>query len=334
MPRPAEQEEAVNADSFLDIVASVVSVMIIMVMMTGLKIKNSPQSAEPSGAVARARADLDQKQADELALNRDVKKIAAAMEQVQARTAAVQRDRDVLSLAVTTLDQQLRGAHQKAAHQAGDPQWEAKLLEARNRLEILNHQREALEKAPQQSVEIDSFTTPLGHTVDGREVHFQLSHGRIAYVPLTELVQKAAADLKEKAHRLSERPELTNTLPPEQGYRLTYTVRLRPPTTEEIQESGNQRPRLEDRLVFTPVVEGLGETIDEALQPGSQFHQALADRRAKDATVTLWTYPDSFGDFRVVKKEVYRLGFPVAARPLPEGVPISGSSTGSKSTAE
>ena len=39
MAHTAEQEEAVNADSFLDIVASVVSVMIIMVMMTGLKIR-------------------------------------------------------------------------------------------------------------------------------------------------------------------------------------------------------------------------------------------------------------------------------------------------------
>ena len=55
---------------------------------------------------------------------------------------------------------------------------------------------------------------------------------------------------------------------------------------------------------------------------------------AKDATITLWTYPGSFDDFRKLKKELYRLGFPVAARPLPDGVPISASSQGSKSTAE
>ena len=127
---------------------------------------------------------------------------------------------------------------------------------------------------------------------------------------------------------------MTDTVPPEQGFRLTYRVKLRPPTTEEIRESGSQQPKFEDRIELTPVADNLGETIDEALRPGSQFRQALADRRAKDATITLWTYPDSFDDFRRVKKELYRLGFPVAARPLPEGVPISGSSTGSKSTAE
>ena len=270
-----------------------------------------------------------QKQHEEQTLRGDVEKIATEMEQVQTQTAVRQRERDILVLAVTGLDQQLRGARQAAAQQSPpDGQLAAKVIDARNRLEILNRQREAIEKAPAQSVEIESFTTPLGRTVDGREVHFQLSHGRIAYVPLNELVEKAMADIKRKAHKLSEqRPELTDTVPPEQGFRLTYTIRLRPPTIEEIRESGSQRPKIEDRLVFTPVADNLGETIDEAFRPGSQFRQALADRRAKDATITLWTYPDSFDDFRRVKKELYRLGFPVAARPLPEGVPISGSST-------
>lgn len=61
MSRSVEPDEAVNADSFLDIVASVVSVMIIMVMMTGLKIKNTPPVAEVTSAVVRASDDLNQK---------------------------------------------------------------------------------------------------------------------------------------------------------------------------------------------------------------------------------------------------------------------------------
>jgi hypothetical protein len=46
MPRFAkENTEAVNPDSFLDIVASVVSIMIIMVVMEGSRIKNAPIQA-------------------------------------------------------------------------------------------------------------------------------------------------------------------------------------------------------------------------------------------------------------------------------------------------
>jgi hypothetical protein len=334
MPRNVEQEEAVNADSFLDIVASVVSVMIIMVMMTGLKIKNTPLEALPTSEVARAGDDLVLKQQEEQAIRGYIDKIAAETEKVQAQTVVREHDRGILALAVTGLDQQLRGARQAATQQPPDVQLTAKVTDARTRLEILNRQREAIERSPAQAVEIESFTTPLGRTVDGRELHFQLTHGRIAYVPLNELIEKATADFRRKAYKLSERSELTDSVPPEQGFRLTYSVKLRPPTMEEIRESGNQRPRVQDRVVLTPVADNLGETIDEAFRDGSQFRQALADRRAKDATITLWTYPGSFDDFRRVKKELYRLGFPVAARPLPEGVPISGSSSGSKSTAE
>ena len=58
MPRRASAEsEPVNADSFLDIVASVVSIMIIMVLMVGLKIKNTPVEA-PTLAIPAAGGGL------------------------------------------------------------------------------------------------------------------------------------------------------------------------------------------------------------------------------------------------------------------------------------
>ena len=106
MPRIIEQKEAVNADSFLDIVASVVSVMIIMVVMTGLKIKNTPLEALPSSEVAKAGGDLVRKLGEEPTLRGDVEKIAKEMEEVQAETARRERERNVLALAVTELDQQ------------------------------------------------------------------------------------------------------------------------------------------------------------------------------------------------------------------------------------
>ena len=113
--RNAEHEEAVNADSFLDIVASVVSVMIIMVMMTGLKIKNTPPDAQPTSEVARAGGDLVQKQQRRADAPRrrgeDRRGDAAGSSPDGLR----QRERDILALAVTGLDQQLRGARQTGA---------------------------------------------------------------------------------------------------------------------------------------------------------------------------------------------------------------------------
>jgi hypothetical protein len=335
MSRTAEHEEAVNADSFLDIVASVVSVMIIMVMMTGLKIKNTPPDAAVSADVVRAAGDLAQKTNDEQALHREIAALDRQMRELQAQTALRARERDVLSLAVTGLDQQLRGAQQQAAEQKDvSGQIAAKLAEARNRLEILNRQREAIERSPLASVQIESYNTPLGHTVVGREVHFQLKYGRVSYVPLMELVDSAVEDIKRRGLRVSEDEELSNTVKEIDGFRMTYHIRVRQPTAVEAEEQHSKKLIIEDRFVLRPVADNLGETIDEALRPGSQFRDAINSRRARDATITLWTYPGSFDEFRRLKKELYQLGFSVAARPLPEGVPISGSSSGSKSTAE
>jgi hypothetical protein len=309
--------------------------MIIMVMMTGLKIKNTPPPAAVSGEVARAAGDLVQKGNDERGLRGEIDALEKEMNEVNAQTAVRARERDILSLAVTGLDQELRGARQQATSQKTDNgEIALKVADARNRLEILNRQREAIEKSPLASVQIESYNTPLGRTVVGREVHFQLKNGRIAYVPLMELVDRAVDDIKRKAYKLSDQQELSDTVPPIDGFRMTYMIRLRPPTTAEVQESHSNRPIIEDRFVMRPVVDNLGETIDEAMRDDSQFRRAITSRRAKDATITLWTYPNSFDDFRRLKKELYRLGFPVAARPLPDGVPISGSSQGSKSTAE
>ena len=71
-----------------------------------------------------------------------------------------------------------------------------------------------------------------------------------------------------------------------------------------------------------------------ALRPSSRFRTALSGFHPARATVTIWTYPDSFAEFRRLKKELYQLGFATAARPLPHDVPIGGSPQGTKSAAE
>jgi hypothetical protein len=51
-------------------------------------------------------------------------------------------------------------------------------------------------------------------------------------------------------------------------------------------------------------------------------------------TITIWTYPDSFPEYARLKKELYELGYAVAARPLPHGMAIGASPRGSKSSAQ
>ena len=83
-----------------------------------------------------------------------------------------------------------------------------------------------------------------------------------------------------------------------------------------------------------PTTAQLGEPIDAALAEGSEFRRALADLDRKRTTITVWTYPDSFGAFCRLKKELFQQGFAVAGRPLPDGHPIGGSPEGSRSAAQ
>ena len=66
-----------------------------------------------------------------------------------------------------------------------------------------------------------------------------------------------------------------------------------------------------------------GETVEDALRRGSQFAMAL---RTADsgASLTFWTYPDSFGEFRKLQSACHGEGFLVAGRPMPFGQNIIG----------
>jgi len=332
------ETEAVNADSFLDIVASVVSIMIIMVLMTGLKIKRSPVVVAPSGNMAQSRKALAADLASEQALRRDIVKTTVDTEIVQREIARRKQERDVLAVAVNELAERTRAADLQtsaaaAAAAAEDPAITHRMAEARLRIDELERLRTAVESAPAEPIQIESYPTPLSRPVAGREIHFQLRGGRVAAIPLDPLIEQFKSDAERNVQRLRDQPEMTDTVGPEGGFRLRYTLERMDVNPDRPGARGGSYVRLR-RWTLIPVADDLGETLDEALRPDSQFHQVLADRRVRGATVTLWTYPDSFDAFRRIKKELYLAGFPVAGRPMPEGMPISGSPEGSKSASE
>jgi hypothetical protein len=88
------------------------------------------------------------------------------------------------------------------------------------------------------------------------------------------------------------------------------------------------------RFVLVPVAGVMGERVADALAADSDFRRRLQSYDPKTTTITIWCYPDSFDSFRDIKRELYRLGFRTAGRPLPEGHPIGGSPEGSRSVAE
>ena len=89
-----------------------------------------------------------------------------------------------------------------------------------------------------------------------------------------------------------------------------------------------------ERFELEVVEPQIGETIEDALSPGSRLRVELAGRQPRETVITVWVYPDSFEAFRQLKEALFEDGFLTAARPLPDGVLIGASPRGSRSTAQ
>jgi hypothetical protein len=207
------------------------------------------------------------------------------------------------------------------------------LSTARDELNRLQKQREEVEQQPGPSKKIESYPA-IYKTVDTKEAHFQLKGGRVVFIPLDNLLEKFHAEARQKASRLREMSETTEIVGPVGGFNLRYTLeRIDVPFDTKMPSRAGTVVQL-NRWELIPTAARLGETAEEALAPKSLFRAKLELINPLQQTITVWVYPDSFEEFRRIRKELYLLGYSVAGRPLPEGTPIGGSPHGSRSAAE
>ena len=83
--------------------------------------------------------------------------------------------------------------------------------------------------------------------------------------------------------------------------------------------------------VAVPVRPDRGETLEAALRSGSEFRRIIDALDPKQTAVTFWVYPDSFALYRRLRDYCLMRDLVVAGRPLPEGVPMASSRSGTAS---
>ncbi|MBN2292201.1 MAG: hypothetical protein JXM70_07235 [Pirellulales bacterium] len=340
MTRRKRQEEASGEhDSFLDIVANIVGILIILVVLVGVRAKNAPVTASISDptkqeAASDVQEDLATAQrihADILELNRQGRKLVEE---------AVQRDRrrNEMAMRVSAAERQIESRRKQLDAEArADYDLQRRLAEQRDKLNETI--RESIlaqsEKSDAKPIDLEHHPTPISHTVHGKEIHIQLRDSRVVVVPFDKLIEQFKGEFERKVYRLQHQRELTDKLGPIDGFRLRYTIERIDVTPELFQQTGRTGSivRLQ-RVEFLPINNRLGETLEEAMAEGSEFRRALKRCSPDRTTVTLWTYPDGFDDFQKLKNMLYEMGFKTAARPLPFDVPISASPQGSRSAAQ
>lgn len=337
MPRRQFQEaEAPGHDSFLDIVANIVGILIILVMVTGVRAKQWTAPPPMDNGVAAAAAALQKDQATEVSLRRQMASFVAKQRELDAEIRTQDQARMQLATAAAAIEKEMesrRGLLSSENQQAFQlrrelADAEASLSRTRNEIEFARQS-----EAPPTLVE--SYPTPLSKPVDDGEIHFQLKGGHVAFVPLTRLLDRFKEDAKRQIYKLKDLPEFSDTVGPDGGFRLRYTMARRNVSVETQLASGVGGIFAElSRWTLIPTDDQLGETTDAALADGSRFREVLGSYSPGTTIVTIWVYQDSFLDFTRLKKELFRMGFAAAGRPLPDGVPIGGSPLGTKSAAQ
>ena len=188
--RTQETEQAGGGDAFLDVVANLVGILVILVMVIGVRAQGAYVSADQPVAevpaeqvVARERlrnestrletnANELQSQVDEL--NAIVKTRQVERQQLQVLLATARRE----------LDERRQGLSEEEQQQVAAAAQSRELLAE---LEQLEAQRETLEADGARPIALEHLPTPLAKTVFGHEEHFRLKGGRLVYVPLNEL---------------------------------------------------------------------------------------------------------------------------------------------------
>jgi hypothetical protein len=309
----------------------VVSIMIIMVVMEGSRIKNAPVTV--SIPASPALTELEKDMAAEAAMRGDVLKAAEEIRSLEQETVRRGMQRDALATMVSAAEHTIQQRRQQLdATKRADFDLARSLSESRFQLEQIASQRQQVESAAAKPVVIESYPTPLSRAVDGPEAHMLIDNGRVAFVPIEPLLQQFQSQAKRQVYKLRDQPELTDTVGPIGGFRLRYTLERFDASSEETGRGGSYA-RLQ-KWTLVPVSNDLGEPVRLALEPNSEFHQELKKILPGRTTITIWVYPDGFDAFRQIRKELYGQGYTIAARPLPPGAPIAGSPEGSKSAAQ
>jgi hypothetical protein len=329
MARKIRQEtEAIGSDSFLDVVTNTVGILIVLVMVVGIRAKNAPvnlesQDPEAKNRVAQLSAEAEGLESDVLGLE----------QQIQAVTLSAQakyQERGTLAYLLAEHERELDEAKKSLSTESLTAFEVRRALEAAEaELKKLGSAKAEIEKPKKRTpITIKSYPTPISRTVYGQEAHFQLRHGRLAWVPLMEMAKLCEMDAASKKDRLQNVSEISDVLGPRQGFEAQYVLERMDDAAE-----GDRVP-LAFSFSLIPVSEELGEMVDEAMQATSRFRAKLSEYPPRQCTVTLWTYGDSFTDYARVKELLYTMGYHVAARPRTDDLPIGASTQGSRSSAQ
>jgi hypothetical protein len=325
--RRRTREIPFSLDSFLDVVANVVGIIIrlILVAWVGARTYTSlvpatrpaPTAGQTSGAVtdpledqlAQRRRELEQARQRLLQELNRLPPIQEQQESAGRQLAGVKVQRQQL------LQESNRAGTPALSSTKGAQDFSLSLAELDDRGKRVRDQIAELEKLPPIK-RVLRYRVPVSRPVTEQELHFECRAGRVSYVDFAGMRVEVQRAFEAGKDQLRQSGRLEGITPPLGAFQGHYVL----------SQANDGLGRVDMDLEFEPIAEPRGETGQQALAPGSEFRRLVDGAAGRQTVVTFWVYPDSFVLFRQLREYVYEHNIEyVAARPLQTGQLIASS---------
>lgn len=330
--RRKSREIEFSFDSFLDVVANVVGIILRLILvawvgarsytvvvptpapsLTQEEIAELPDPHDPlAPELERQRRELAETQARLLEQLKEWQKL----KQDSTLTA---EELSRLTVHVQQADAQksnLEGKTQQAVQTARNAY--LSLNEIHERSKRVLEEIEVLRKAPPSKKTL-RYRTPVSHPLTSEELLFECHGGRISFIDYGKFMQEIERSLQDgdKLRGTNRFSAVTETVGP---FRMRYLAELE-----------GFPPKVALSWEIEPIALIRGETIERALAPGSEFRRVIDGIEPGSTAVTMCVYPDSFPLYRKLRDYMHERDITVAGRPLPEGASIAASRHGTTS---
>lgn len=334
MRRRTTEDVAVGEDSFMDTIANLVGIMIILVVIVAAR------GYTTAKVLARADADESLEQLDapklavgqlELDLHSKVEELRKYEIELMMRSAERMSLVDSVNVSQQWIEERSKEIDQVAAE---DIKAQSVIDDLQQQLAELIKQTGMMPTSEAEIVALQHLPTPMARTVFGKELHVMMRDNLVTVIPWDRLIESLKDQVQRTVARNTQRDRIDDVLGPYDGFMMRYRLLSRNGIMSNGKTVAQGRMVELEKFELEPTSDIAAESVEQALQPGGRLRAELDASRSQQATITVWVYPESFGEFRSLKERLFREGFLCAARPLPKNMRIGASPRGSSSAAQ
>jgi hypothetical protein len=333
------REIAFSFDSFLDVVANVVGIIIRLILVVWVGARSYTGFQPPPTPAVTVPAE-SQSPPDPLLSELEQRRRELALVQNrlsdQLRLLADARGKEAIPADEwKTLESRRHKLEAEQASLDGETEKQGQLVHAaalsehelRERSRRLMDEIKAMDKLPPLKKTFQ-YKTPISQPVQAEELLFECQDGRVSFIDIGGMLREIRGTMRDKGEELRSRWEVEGVTEPIGPYRLHYTIeREREALAFGDSPDGKSNFRYGmTGWVVEPMSATRGEKVDAALAPNSDFRRIVDAVDPQATVVTFWVYPESFAAFRRLRDYLYDRDVVVAGRPLPTGAPIMASS--------